>query len=287
MSRFAEQLFDEVHPMWLLRILPNNVLAYTGITYGFKGINHNMTNHAVGGTQAIIEAYHAIRTGQADRAVVVAYDTGIDPQALFYYEALGVLSARHLRPFDTTHDGTLLADGAAALVLESEASVQARGATCYAEVLGGLSASEGQGLFSIAADGQHLAHLLSKTLATVQLSPKDIGLVVAHGNGNPKSDCSEARAILEVFKDYKPATTAFKWAMGHTLCASGLLDAVLTTYALQHQCAPGIANLEQQAPNCRALSLSRDHHKLTTDYALLINRGFASMNACVVIKACD
>ena len=54
MQEFAKQLFDEVHPMWLLRILPNNVLAYTGITYGFKGPNHNVTNHAVGGTQAII-----------------------------------------------------------------------------------------------------------------------------------------------------------------------------------------------------------------------------------------
>ncbi len=42
--------------------------------YGFKGPNHNVTNHAVGGTQALLEAYHAIRTGQADRAVVVAYD---------------------------------------------------------------------------------------------------------------------------------------------------------------------------------------------------------------------
>lgn len=48
MQPFAQQLFDEVHPMWLLRILPNNVLAYTGITYGFKGPNHNVTNHAVG-----------------------------------------------------------------------------------------------------------------------------------------------------------------------------------------------------------------------------------------------
>ena len=116
MQPFAEQLFDEVHPTWLLRILPNNVLAYTGITYGFKGPNHNITNHAVSGTQAIIEAYHAIRSGQAQRAVVVAYDIAIEPQSLFYYEQLGVLSHRHLKPFDRDHDGTIMAEGAAALV---------------------------------------------------------------------------------------------------------------------------------------------------------------------------
>src|SRR3990167_11265547 len=67
LQKFGQQLFNEVHPMWLLRILPNNVLAYTGITYGFKGPNHNITNHAVGGTQAILEAYHAIQRGYAER----------------------------------------------------------------------------------------------------------------------------------------------------------------------------------------------------------------------------
>jgi len=164
MQAFAEQLFNEVHPMWLLRILPNNVLAYTGITYGFKGANHNITNHAVGGTQAILEAYHAIRTGQADRAVVVAYDSGVEPQAMFYYDQLGVLSERHLKPFDQEHDGTLLADGAAALVLESEASARARNATCYGELLGGLTASEGKGLFSIEAEGEQLTSLLDSEL---------------------------------------------------------------------------------------------------------------------------
>lgn len=287
MQEFAKQLFDEVHPMWLLRILPNNVLAYTGITYGFKGANHNITNHAVGGMQALIEAFHSIRTGQADRAVVVAYDTGIEPQAMFYYDELGVLSRSHLKPFDKEHDGTLLADGAAALILESEQSAKARGAVCYGEVVAGLSATEGQGLFSIEAEGEQLSHLLKNSLESAQLKAGDIGLCVAHGNGNPRSDCSEAQALNAVFSANKIPTTAYKWAMGHTLCASGLLDAVLTTYALENRCAPGIANLTDIAPSCSGLLASSDHQTLQTDHALIINRGFASMNACVVVKACD
>lgn len=287
MQGFAKQLFDEVHPMWLLRILPNNVLAYTGITYGFKGPNHNVTNHAVGGTQAILEAYHAIRNGQADRAVVVAYDMGIEPQALFYYKQLGVVSERHLKPFDSEHDGTLLADGAAALVLESEASVLARSATCYGEIMGGLSASEAAGLFSIESDGHHLSTVMERTLEVAQLNKEDVGLIVAHGNGNSKSDNSEAQAIRTVFAKNEVPVTAFKWSMGHTLCASGVLDAVMTTYALETKCAPGIANLQQIAPTCDHLSLSASHQKMSANsYALMINRGFASMNACLVIKAC-
>ena len=289
MQAFASQLFDEVHPTWLLRILPNNVLAYTGITYGFKGVNHNIANHAVGGMQAIIEAYHTIKQGQAERAVVVAYDVGTEPQALFYYEKLGVVSAQHLKPFDSAHDGTVMAEGAAALVLESEASAIARGAVCYGEVVGGMSATEASGLFSIEADGAHLASLMKSTLDQYQLTPADLGLLVAHGNGNQKSDTTEAQAIQTVLGDQQVPVTAFKWAMGHTICASGILDTVLATQALREKCVPGIANLDHLAADCMMLNATQNTRDLAENkpYALVINRGFAGMNACLVIKSCE
>ena len=287
MHAFAEHLFSEVHPMWLLRILPNNVLAYTGITYGFKGRNHNITNHAASGMQAILEAYHAIQSGQAQRAVVVAYDIGIEPQALFYYERLGLLSQNDLKPFDMAQDGTILAEGAAALVLESEASVLARGAHCYAEIKGGLSESEGSGLFSIESSGAALQNLLSRTLEKSQLFADDLALVVAHGNGNPKSDESESRALVDMLGGHFAPVTAYKWAMGHTLCASGALDAVLTTYALKENCVPGIANLNGISEHAQGLNLSRETRTMVGNqkHALLINRGFASMNVSLLMSA--
>lgn len=287
MPAFAADLFNEVHPMWLLRILPNNVLAYTGITYGFKGVNHNVTNHAVGGMQAVIEAYHAIRTGQAQRAVVVAYDVGTEPQALFYYERLGVLSAKHLQPFDVSHDGTVLAEGAAALVLESEASVNARSAACYGEIIGGGSATEAAGLFTIEAEGGALAKLISRTLENSQLEAKHVGMVVAHANGNKKSDISESHALADVFATHEVPVTGFKWSMGHTLCASGVLDVVLSTQALCQRLIPGVANFKTLAPACKPLNVRATSQSLDSSkpYAVIINRGFASMNACLVIKS--
>lgn len=287
MQQFATELFSEVHPMWLLRILPNNVLAYTGIQYGFKGSNHNITNHAVGGTQALIEAYQAIKHGQAERAVVVAYDV-FDPQALFYYEKIGVLSAHHLKPFDIDHDGTILADGAAAIILESEASAKARNAFCYGEISAGVSSTEASGLFSIESEGEHLTDVLTKTLDDEQIDPNEIGMVVAHGNGNSKSDDSEALAINRVFGDYKVPVTAFKWSMGHTICASGLVDTVLATLALGNNCIPGIANFKTPTAASQELNLSAEHRNFNgKKTAMMINRGFGGLNASVVIKACD
>ncbi len=288
MKAFASQLFDEVHPTWLLRILPNNVLAYTGMIYGFKGVNHNIANHAAGGMQAIIEAYHAIKQGQAERAVVVAYDVGTEPQALFYYDKLGVLSARHLKPFDSEHDGTVMAEGAAAFVLESNVSVADRDAHCFGEIIGGQSSTEAAGLFSIEQDGASLALLMQQTLLQYQVNPADVGLLVAHGNGSQKSDLSEAQAFDTIFGEHKTPLTAFKWSMGHTICASGVLDAVLATQALQTQCVPGIANLDHIDAACAMLNVSRETRRLdnTKPYALVVNRGFASINACLLIKSC-
>jgi len=286
MQAFGKQLFEQVHPMWLLRILPNNVLAYTGITYNFKGVNHNVSNHATGGTQALLEAWQAIVHGQAERAVVIAYDLGPEPQGLFYYDKLGVLSHRHLKPFDTERDGTILAEGAAAIVLESEDSVRARSAQCYAELLSGQSATEGQGLFSLNKSAEDITALLESVLTKSGLKPEEIGMVTAHANGNPISEDTEAAAIGQIFGNSVPVT-GFKWSTGHTLCASGLMDTVLSCMALQTKTIPGIANLNQPALACQHLNVSASNRPLQKPAALIINRGFASMNAALVIKACD
>lgn len=287
MKPFADSLFDEVHPMWLLRILPNNVLAYAGIAYGFKGPNQNITNHAAGSIQAILEAYHAIRLGQIKRALIVGYDI-TEPQGLFYYNNLGLISSNHLKPFDQEHDGTILAEGAAALVLESDEAVLERSATCYAEIKGGLSANEMAGPFGLKHNGEPLAELIHTTLKQTNLNPEAIDFIVAHGNGNPASDDSEAAALTAVFSKISPPITAFKWAMGHTISASGIVDTVLATYAFRKKILPGIPNLGTPSSAAASLNLSNQLRPLhQSKSALVINRGFGSMNACLVLNACD
>lgn len=286
MQNFAKHLTEQVHPMWLLRILPNNVLAYTGIQLGCKGVNHNVTNHAVGGIQALIEAYWAIQTGQADRAIVVAYDIGTEPQARYYYEQLGVLTASELTPFDQSHDGTILAEGAAALVLESRSSMLARGAQPLAEFLGGQYRTEGAGLFGLQDDGEPLACLMKSALKQFDLKPEDIQMLVAHANGNQKSDNSEAQAIEQVFGEKGVAVTGFKWLMGHTLCASGLMDVTLAVKALSAKQIPHIPNFKRPASyatNLDVVTAARDLPAQAT--AMIVNRGFGSMNAVAMIKA--
>ena len=287
-NKFGENLFDTVHPMWLLKILPNNVLAYVGIQHGFKGPNQNIVNHAVSGLQAIIEAYWAIALGQASRAVVVAYDAACEPQSTMYYEALGTLSpAGAIKSFDTNRDGTVFAEGAAALVLESESAASERGAPCYAEILGGKTASEARGIFGLDASGEPLIRLINTTLEQLQMNPSDIGMVTAHGNGNIQSDATEAKALAAVFGKYQTPVTGFKWSLGHALSASGVLDAVLSIRALQEKQVPGIGTLTELAEDCTGIAVSSKKRPLSRGMAMVISRGFGGIDTCLALKACQ
>lgn len=287
-TAFAEHLFETVHPMWLLKILPNNVLAYTGIQYGFKGPNQNIANHAASGLQAIIEAYWAIALGQAERAVVVAYDAAAEPQSAMYYEQLGTISTSgSIKPFDQNRDGTILGEGAAALVLESEAAVSARGAKCYGEILGGKSSAEAFGVFGLDKTSKPLIDLMESALEHTHLSPADIGLITAHGNGNIQSDATEAHALSQVFGQHQTPVTSFKWSLGHTLCASAVLDTALTAYALKEKQAPGIAVLETLADDCQGVSVSAETRPISSPIGMVLSRGFGGIDSCLLLKSCE
>ena len=192
----ASELAATVNPMWLLRSLPNNVLGHIGIRHGLKGPNACITHHSISGLLALAEATAALRAGECDRAVVAAHDAPIEPQTLLYYQQMGLLSPKGVRPFDARHDGSAMGEGAAALVLETEAAAANAAPTVLGEVLGSGSASRGAGP---AAGATTMATAWSvryrAALADAGLQPAQVGLIVAHGNGTPNSDRSEARAL--------------------------------------------------------------------------------------------
>ena len=282
---FGRELVDTVNPMWLLRTLPNNVLGHIGIRHGLKGPNACITNHSVGGALALIEAAEALRQGEADRAVAVGHDMPIEPQMLLYYHRVGLVSSGTLRPFDARHDGCLFGEGAAALMLETEASASSRNAAVLGEVLGGALVTEAEGLLAIRDDGDGVARAIEQALADAKLRPQDVGMIVAHGNGTPQSDRSEAAALRAVFGAAMPPVTAFKWAFGHLVAAAGILDAVLALHALKQRVVPGITTLGSLDPQCAGLAVSASPQAPRSDVALVISRGFGGTNAALLVRS--
>ena len=282
---FGRELANTVNPMWLLRTLPNNVLGHIGIRHGFKGSNACITNHSIGGTLAVIEAAEALRNGEADRALAVGHDAPIEPQMVLYYHDVGLLAQEVIRPFDVRRDGSLFGEGAAALMLETEASVRERGANVLGEILGGGSASDALGLLAIRDDGDALARAIQLALADAGLEPGDVGMIAAHGNGTPQSDASEAAAIRYVFGNAAPPATAFKWSFGHLIAAAGILEAVLALHALRDGTVPGIATYGRADPDCDGVRVSVEARPARGDVALVLCRGFAGTNAALLLRA--
>ena len=128
--------------------------------------------------------------------------------------------------------------------------------------------------------------LIQDALSANGLMPSDIDMVVAHANGNQKSDISEALAITDVFGEKGVPVTGFKWLMGHTLCVSGLLDLALATEAISTKQLPALATCQNLATTCQGLDVVQTHRAIdkVKPHALIINRGFGSMNAVAIIK---
>ena len=205
LGTFGRELAATVNPMWLLRSMPSNVLCHIGIRYGLKGPNACVTNHSVSGSLAVVEAAAALRAGEADRALAVGHDAPIEPQMVLVYHQLGLLSADGLWPFDARRSGSVLGEGAAALVLETEAAATARGAHVIGEFLGSGCTTDAEGLLAIRPDGDGLAGAIVMALDDAGIRPAEVGMIVAHGSGTRQSDASEAAAIHQVFGADGPA----------------------------------------------------------------------------------
>jgi 3-oxoacyl-[acyl-carrier-protein] synthase-1 len=283
--RFGTELEHTVPPMWLLQRLPNNALCHLGIQTGFSGPHACIINHGTSALLAVGEAVGALREGSIDRAVAVAHEAAIEPQAIQGMAAHGVLAGSVLRPFDTGRDGSLFGEGAAALALERRPGALARDAAILGEVLGSGAACAGGTLFEMQPDGASIERAIEAALADAGCARDDVGMIVAYGDGTRASDASEARALRRVFGTAMPPVTAFKWAVGHLGAAAGLLETVLALSALRAGVVPGIATLRELDPECAPLAVSAAPQVPCDDLALVLSYGLAETTAALVVRA--
>lgn len=285
LPEFGRELGNVVNPMWLLKNLPNNVLCHTGIRYNFKGTNTCITNQCASGIMSLVESAEAIRAGEADRMLAVGHDAPFEPETVLNYHALGLLADDALRPFDARRRGTVFGEGAAAVILEDEADAKARGAVILGEFLGAGCVSEATGILDVAADGNGVRRAIESALARANIPKNQVGFIVAHGNGTRASDLSEAAGIRRAFENDMPPVTGFKWAYGHLIAASGILDAVMALAALQNNLVPGIATLQSPDPQLAPLNVSAAAQRPRGNIGLVICRGFGGMNVALLLRA--
>ena len=90
---------------------------------------------------------------------------------------------------------------------------------------------------------------------------------------------------MESFGASALPVTGFKWSLGHTLAASGVIEAILTLRALRENTVPGIATLERRDHTCAGVAASAKAAEPRTPVALMMTRAFAGLNSCLVMTA--
>ena len=284
---FGRELANTVNPMWLLRTLPNNVLGHIGIKHGLKGPNACITNHSVGGTLAVIEAFEALRNGEADRAVAVGHETPIEPQMVLYYHRLGLLASETLRPFDArARRQPVRRRRRRAGARDRGVGGGAQARRCWARSWAAATPARRRACSRSATTATASRARSRQALDDAELAPADVGMIVAHGNGTPQSDVSEAAAIRRVFGAALPPVTGVQVGDRppdrrgrHPRDGAGARGARARRGA-RHRDAR--ASSIRPAPGCPCRPRAQAPR---SKVALILCRGFAGTNAALVVRA--
>ena len=252
-----------------------------------QGVSATCASGAIG----LGEALRRIRHGYADAVVVVGMEDCLNGVNLSSNANMRALASgydadptRASRPFDTGHSGFVMAQGAAALVLESAATAQARGVQVLAELAGFGASSDAYHPTAPDPAGAGGARAIRAALADARLEPRDVDHINAHGTGTVAGDAAEMNALEAALGTVARGIpiSATKSSTGHLLGASGTVEAVITIEALRRGILPPTINLDDPAfPEWNVLTAPTP---ATARTALSTSFGFGGHNGAIILR---
>jgi 3-oxoacyl-[acyl-carrier-protein] synthase II len=224
-----------------------------------------------------------------------ATDSTLNPLALGGFSLLQILSTENdrpekaCRPFDATRQGTVLAEGAAFVVMETLEHAQQRGARIYAEVLGYGSSMDAYRVTDPEPNGRGAALSMAKAIVDAGLKPGDIDSINAHGTGTPKNDVAETLAIKQTLGARAKAipVTANKSMTGHMIATSGAMEAVASAMTLHTRKIPPTINLSCPDPRCDLDYVAGGSRGFEGRTVLSNSFGFGGQNATLIFGRFD
>jgi nodulation protein E len=270
------------HPLTLVRFIGSSAAAHVGIECGVKGPTFGACSACASGAQAIGLGRDYIRHGLVDIAIVGASDSPFTYATMREWEATELLSPQGVFPFARRHSGTVLAEGAGILVLESMHHAKARGATILAELCGVGSTSDGTDILT--PDVAEAGEAMRLALQDAQLAPVDIDYVNAHGTGIAKADRAESAAVKHAFGAHAAslALSSTKSMHGHPLGASGALGAITCIKAMQDGWVPPTLGLDEPDPECDLDFTANAGRTKPLAYTMANSFGLSGLNASLV-----
>jgi 3-oxoacyl-[acyl-carrier-protein] synthase II len=284
-----------VTPFLVTMMIADMASGEISIMLDAKATNWAPVSACATSAHAIGEAAEIIRRGEADVMIAGGSEAPIAPVCVAAFGNMKALSmrnddpARASRPFDRERDGFVIAEGAAALVLEERERARARGARVLGEIVGYGSTADANHITQPAPDGEGAARAMSLALRQAGLPPEAIDYVNAHGTSTPLNDAYETAAMKRVFGDHarRAAISSTKSMTGHLLGAAGALEAIVCLKVMAEGVAPPTINYDCPDPACDLDYIPNRARRLAAGATMSNSFGFGGHNASLVLRAAD
>lgn len=290
-----EKGFKKITPFFVPFIITNMGSGLLGIELGFQGPNYSVSTACATATHSIHLAAKHVQNGDAEIMVAGGAEAPISPIGLAGFVACKALSERNddpkgaSRPWSKDRDGFVMGEGAGVLVLEEYEHAKKRGATIYAEYLGGDVNCDAYHITGLRPDGLAIARCVENGLKEANAKPTDVDYINAHATSTLAGDLCEIKALRSALGDHLPnvAINSTKSMTGHCLGAAGGVEAIATIMAIHKSKIHPTINLNDPEEELADLNLVPNEAQ-ERDVNIAVNNsfGFGGHNACLVFGKC-
>ena len=232
---------------------------------------------------ALIMGKLLIESGERD-IVVVGGTEALSKFHLNGFKSLMILDRERCRPFDKTRAGLNLGEGAAYLVLESEASALKRGVKIHGVLSGAGNGCDAYHQTASSEDGEGAYLAMMQALVDAGVAPEQIDYVNAHGTGTPNNDASESAALRRVFGENLPPVSSTKSYTGHTTSASGSIEAAFCLFAMRGGFLPFQTEFQNIDEQCVTPVSRLASHRVNLQYVMCNAFGFGGNDSSIILS---
>jgi 3-oxoacyl-[acyl-carrier-protein] synthase II len=279
-----------VNPSHFPNTVINSPASRISIRFKIKGFNATISTGFCAGIDAISYACDFIRLNRADMVLAGGVEELCEETFSGFYK-LGCLSGRNgsdtiCRPFDARRNGTVLSEGAALLVLESEEHALTRGADILARISGYGNSFDPEARMDFGHEGKGLRNAVGIALKAASLSPEDIDYVSSCANSTRGLD----RMETAVFKDslgehaFRIPISSIKSMIGETFSASGALSCAAAACTLRNGIIPPTVNYAERDPDCDLDYVPNEPRKKNVSNVLVVSSDPYGNNSAIILS---
>lgn len=288
---FLNRGHRRVSPFFVPMMIPDMGSGQVSIRFGAKGINSTTVTACATATNSIGDAFKVIERGDADAMITGGAEAPITKMSLAGFTANKALSLNPdpetaCRPFDKDRDGFIIGEGAGIVILEEYEHAKARGAKIYAEIVGYGATGDAYHITAPAPNGEGAARAMKMAIDDAGLTPDKVDYINAHGTSTPYNDEYETQAIKTVFGDHakKLAISSTKSMTGHTLGASGGIEAIFALLTIRDNIIAPTIHLKNQDEVCDLDYVPNEAREANVNVVISNSFGFGGHNATLVFK---